>query len=172
MAWWLPACPGWLWDSGACGDMATTQNPRPTLCSCTYRPHVLQPLQSCPCSASPLPLVRGVLMCGLNSMSPCSLVPMADVPLLRCGPCHLERVGGRAGRRSRRLPGKEGLIFPTFSLSVPRELWDLPDSMHTSPLTLGPHKGHFWVVGTPFTAITRWELYAVNKQQFDQFEHN
>jgi len=43
-----------------------------------------------PLLCCPLPLVHGVLMRGLTSVSPCSLVPMADVPLLRCGPCHLE----------------------------------------------------------------------------------
>lgn len=88
---------------------------------------------------------------------------MADVPLLRCGPCCLERVGGRAGRRSRRLPGKEGLIFPTLPLSSPHELHDLPGGIRRSPLTLGPYKGPPWVVGTPFAAVTRQELCAVNK---------
>lgn len=33
----------------------------------------------------------------------------------------------------------------------------------TSLLTLGPHKGPPWVVAASFSAITRWEFYAVNK---------
>lgn len=88
---------------------------------------------------------------------------MAGVPFLWCGPCYLERVGGRTGRRSRRLPGKEGLIFPTLPLSVLCELWDLPGSTDMSALALGPHKGPCRMAGTPFTAVTRWELYAMNK---------
>jgi len=58
-----------------------------------------------------------------------------------CGPCHHERVGGRAGRRSRRLLGKEGLIFLTLPLSVPYELQDVLGSVCTSLLTLDPLGG-------------------------------
>lgn len=48
-------------------------------------------------------------------------------------------------------------------LCVPWELQDVPGHICVSPLTLRPHKGRPWVVGTPFTAVTLWELYAVNK---------
>lgn len=103
----VTSLPGRSWDGAACGEVAATQNPRPGPVQLRSQAPCATASPKLPLLCLPLPLVHGVLMRGLTSMSPCSLVPMADVPLLRCGPCHLERVGGRAGRRSRRLPGKD-----------------------------------------------------------------
>lgn len=157
----VTSLPAWLWDSGTHGEVATTPNPRPGRVQLSSQAPCATVSPKLPLLCPPLSLVHGVWVLGLTPVSPCSLVPMADLPLLRCGPCHLERVGRRAGRRSRRLPGKAGLIPPP--LCVPRELQGLPGHICVSPLTLRPHKGPPRVVGTPFAAVPLRELYAVNK---------
>lgn len=141
MAWWLPACQG---AHGMVVHAGRCPPPKFSCATASWKLPLLCPL---------LPVPPGGLIAELTSLSPCSLVPMADVALLRCGPCHPERVGGRAGRRSRRLPGKEGLrSSPTLPLLIPHQLQHLPGSLHTSLLTLAPHKGPPWVVGAPFPA--------------------
>lgn len=133
--------------------MTITQNPRPYAATLVGPMFHSSPEVPLPCL--PLPLVNRSLLQGFTSISPFSLVLMADIPLFWCGPCHPERVGGRAGRRSRRLPGKEGLIFPTLPLPIPCELWNIPGRI---PLSLAQGRGrvhHPWKCSE---IVWRWHL--------------